>query len=147
MWFKPLTDMAFNGKGGLTTYIEQLLNDIRNTCGFNVKFSSSMDIDTEYAIPEEKKAAIYTIIQEEINNIIRHSGARNVRINIMQNNIGVIFYTFDDGVGFDLRQVKMGMGLANIHSRAKLFNGVVDIITSPGKGCSVTILMPMPGIG
>jgi signal transduction histidine kinase len=139
-------DMAFKGKNGLTGSIEQLLNDIRSVGGFNVKFSSTMDIDTEYSIPEDKKAALFTIIQEEINNIITHSQARNVRVNIIQNNSGVIFYTFDDGVGFDLRRVKVGMGLANIHSRAKLFGGIVDIITSPGRGCSVTVLMPMNGL-
>jgi len=127
---------------GLITSIQQLLNDIRNSGQFNIKFSSTMDIDTEYSMSEEKKVALFRIVQEEMNNIIRHSRAKNVRVSIMQNNSGVILYTFDDGVGFDLTQVKQGMGLANIHSRAKLFNGVVDIITAPGRGCSVTVLMP-----
>jgi PAS domain S-box-containing protein len=127
---------------GLITSIQQLLDDIRNSGQFNIKFSSTVDIDTEYSMSEEKKVALFRIVQEEMNNIIRHSRAKNVRVSIMQNNSGVILYTFDDGVGFDLPQVKQGMGLANIHSRAKLFNGVVDILTAPGKGCSVTVLMP-----
>jgi PAS domain S-box-containing protein len=127
---------------GLITSIQQLLNDIRNSGQFNIKFSSTVDIDTEYSMSEEKKVALFRIVQEEMNNIIRHSRAKNVRVSIMQNNSGVILYTFDDGVGFDLPHVKQGMGLANIHSRAKLFNGVVDILTAPGMGCSVTVLMP-----
>jgi PAS domain S-box-containing protein len=127
---------------GLITSIQQLLDDIRNSGQFNIKFSSTVDIDTEYSMSEEKKVALFRIVQEEMNNIIRHSRAKNVRVSIMQNNSGVILYTFDDGIGFDLSKVKQGMGLANIHSRAKLFNGVVDILTAPGKGCSVTVLMP-----
>lgn len=127
---------------GLLTAIAQLLNDLRSTGRFNIKFNSSLDIDTEYHLSEEKKVALYRIVQEELSNIIRHSRARNIRVNVMQNNSGVILYTFDDGVGFDLTKAPKGMGLASIRSRAQLFNGLVDIVTSPGKGCSVTVLMP-----
>jgi PAS domain S-box-containing protein len=127
---------------GLLSSIAQLLNDLRSTGRFNIKFSSSIDIDMEYFLSEEKKVALFRIVQEEINNIVRHSRAKNIRVSIMQNNSGIVLYTFDDGIGFDLQQVPKGMGLANIHSRAMLFNGIVDIITAPGKGCSVTILIP-----
>jgi signal transduction histidine kinase len=127
---------------GLLTAIAQLLNELRSTGRFNIKFNSSLDIDAEYHLCAEKKVALYRIVQEELNNIIRHSQAKNIRINIMQNNTGIILYTYDDGVGFDSRQATAGLGLASIHSRANAFNGVVDIVTSPGKGCSVTVLMP-----
>jgi len=127
---------------GLLTAIAQLLNDLRNTGRFNIKFNSSLEIDTEYCLCEEKKVAIYRIVQEEISNIIRHSRAKNIRVNIMQNNSGIILYTFDDGAGFDLQAAPKGMGLAGIHSRAKAFKGMVDIVTAPGKGCSVTVLIP-----
>ncbi len=127
---------------GLLTAIAQLMNDLRSTGRFNIKFNSSLDIDTEYCLCEEKKVAIYRIVQEEMTNIIRHSHAKNVRVNIMQNNSGVILYTFDDGIGFDLQRVPKGMGLTSIQSRAKAFKGMVDIITEPGKGCSVTVLIP-----
>jgi signal transduction histidine kinase len=127
---------------GLLTAIAQLMNDLRGTGRFNIKFNSSLEIDTEYCLSEEKKVAIYRIVQEEMSNIIRHSKAKNVRVNIMQNNSGVILYTFDDGVGFDLQRVPKGMGLAGIQSRARAFKGMVDIVTAPGKGCSVTVLIP-----
>jgi signal transduction histidine kinase len=127
---------------GLLTAIAQLLNDVRSSGRYNIKFNSSLDITAEYHLGEEKKLALYRIMQEELNNIIRHSGAKNIRVNVMQSNTGIILYTFDDGTGFDLRQVTRGMGLASIHSRASAFGGVVDIATEPGKGCSVTVLMP-----
>jgi PAS domain S-box-containing protein len=127
---------------GLLTAVAQLLNDLRNTGRFNIKFNSSLEIDAEYWLSEEKKVAIYRIVQEEISNIIRHSRARNIRVNIMQNNSGIILYTFDDGIGFDLQAAPKGMGLTSIHSRAKAFKGMVDIVTAPGKGCSVTVLIP-----
>lgn len=127
---------------GLLTAIAQLLNDLRNTGRFNIKFNSSLEIDAEYHLSEEKKIALYRIVQEELSNIVRHSRARNIRVNVMQNNSGVILYTFDDGVGFDLQKASMGMGLTSIQTRTYSFKGMVDIVTSPGKGCSVTVLMP-----
>ena len=127
---------------GLLTAIAQLMNDLRSTGRFNIKFNSSLEIDTEYNLTEEKKVALYRIVQEEMSNIVRHSKAKNVRVNIMQNNTGVILYTFDDGIGFDLKRVPKGMGLASIQSRARAFKGMVDIVTAPGKGCSVTVLIP-----
>lgn len=127
---------------GLLTAIAQLMNDLRSSGRFNIKFNSSLEIDTEYNLTEEKKVALYRIVQEEMSNIIRHSKAKNVRVNIMQNNSGVILYTFDDGVGFDLQRTPKGMGLASIQSRARAFNGMVDIVTAPGEGCSVTVLIP-----
>jgi PAS domain S-box-containing protein len=127
---------------GLLTSIAQLLNDLRNTGRFNIKFNSSVEVDTEYHLSAEKKIALYRIVQEELSNIVRHSRARNIRVNVMQNNSGVILYMFDDGVGFDLQTTPKGMGLASIATRAYSFKGMVDIVTSPGKGCSVTVLMP-----
>ena len=127
---------------GLLSAIAQLMNDLRGTGRFNIKFNSSLEIDTEYNLNEEKKVALYRIVQEEMSNIIRHSKAKNVRVNIMQNNSGVILYTYDDGIGFDLQRAPKGMGLSSIQSRAKAFKGMVDIVTAPGKGCSVTVLIP-----
>ena len=127
---------------GMICSIEQLLNDIRNTGVFNVKFTSSIHIDTEYSLPVEKKIALFRIVQEQMNNIIKHSRAKKIRVNLMQNNAGIILYAYDDGIGFDLGQVNKGMGLHNIYARAKSFNGMVDIATAPGKGCSLTVLMP-----
>ena len=91
---------------------------------------------------KKKKVALFRIVQEEMTNIVRHSQAANIRVNIMQKHSGIILYTFDDGMGFDPRHVKIGRGLAGIYARARSFHGVVDILTAPGKGCSVTVLMP-----
>jgi signal transduction histidine kinase len=78
-----------------------------------------------------------------MTNIVRHSHAGSIRVNIMQQNSGVILYIYDDGRGFDLRNIQMGNGLAGIYTEVKAFDGVVDIVTAPGKGCSVTVLLPI----
>jgi hypothetical protein len=127
---------------GLIPSIEQLLNEIRHTGRFRVKFSSTIDAITERSMPIEKKVALFRIVQEEMINIVRHSHAANIRVNIMHKHSGIILYTYDDGVGFDLRQVKKGRGLTSIYAGVRSFHGLVDILTAPNKGCSVTVLMP-----
>ena len=120
---------------GLLTAIAQLLNDLRNTGRFNIKFNSSLEIDTEYWLSEEKKVAIYRIVQEEISNIIRHSRARNIRVNIMQNNSGIILYTFDDGIGFDLEDSseRYGIGQHPIPGQGFLAREWWILLRAPGK--------------
>jgi two-component system sensor histidine kinase UhpB len=49
----------------------------------------------------------------------------------------------DNGVGFDARKRMKGIGLMNITSRAEVHNGEVDVITSPGKGCTIKVSIPL----
>jgi two-component system sensor histidine kinase UhpB len=49
----------------------------------------------------------------------------------------------DDGKGFDMADVKRGLGLTNIMNRAELFNGRANIVASPDKGCTVTVTVPL----
>jgi signal transduction histidine kinase len=122
--------------------ITELFDDILSTNLFKIKFTATTHIDIESEIPEEKKIALFQIVQEQMNNIIRHSNACNIRVNLMSNKFGVILYIYDDGKGFDLCNINKGQGLSDIYESAKVFNGRVDILTSSGKGCSITVLMP-----
>jgi signal transduction histidine kinase len=122
--------------------LEQLMENAVNTGRFEIKFTSTVAVNGNLALPPVKSEALLRIMQETFDNIIKHSNAGSVRINMMQNRSGIIMYIFDDGDGFDLQQVKKRSGLADIYTEASRFNGMVDIITAPGYGCSVTVLIP-----
>ena len=122
--------------------LERIMEDAVGAGRFQVKFTSTIDVNEELTLPPLKSAALIRITQETFNNITQHSKAGSVRVNVMQNRSGVILYIFDDGDGFDLQQVTKRSGLANIYADATRFNGMVDIITAPGYGCSVTVLIP-----
>jgi len=49
----------------------------------------------------------------------------------------------DDGVGFDPQTIKKGMGLKNMRSRAELLSGKIDIISTPGKGSKIKVILPI----
>ncbi|TAL45978.1 MAG: PAS domain S-box protein [Chitinophagaceae bacterium] len=85
---------------------------------------------------------IYRIIQEEINNILKHAAAKNVSISLetIDNRIQII--TTDDGKGFNLNKIRNGIGISNMINRIETFNGKMEIISSPGNGCEIMIEIP-----
>jgi signal transduction histidine kinase len=90
------------------------------------------------------KLMIFRIIQEQVSNIIRHSGANSITIKLQSDAEFIVFSIEDNGQGFDPQHHKKGMGLKNIANRVALFDGRVDIESAPGKGCSVTVNIPVP---
>ena len=131
-----------NGPDDWAQSLERLMENAVDVGRFQIRFTSTVDVNAGFALSPAKREALLQIAQETFNNIIKHSKAGSVRINMMQNRSGIIIYIFDDGDGFDLQQVKKRSGLANIYAEANRFNGMVDIITAPGYGCSVTVLIP-----
>jgi len=93
-------------------------------------------------IANEIKLTLYRILQEQLNNIIKHAKARHITLTIYSNKTSVSIEIEDDGVGFDLTQNRDGVGLTNIYNRAESYNGVVDICTQPGMGCKLKAVLP-----
>jgi len=114
---------------------DQLLNhmniDIKESAGFP-------------RLPLQKEFALFRIIQEFINNTLKHSRANSLRIEFRHKKKLVLVNLADNGIGFDLTKIRsQGMGLNNVRSRIKPYNGEVDIISEPGKGTRYEILIPM----
>ncbi len=83
------------------------------------------------------------MVQEQMSNIIKHAQAKHVNIELRREPTTILMRIQDDGVGFDINQQRKGIGIYNIISRSDLYNGIVDIQTSPGAGCSITITFPI----
>ncbi len=122
--------------------LERMMENAADAGRFQIKYTTTVDIHGDLTLPKAKSDALLRITRETFNNIIKHSKAGSVRVNMMQNRSGIILYIFDDGDGFDLQQVRKRSGLADIYAEADSHNGMVDIITAPGYGCSVTVLIP-----
>lgn len=82
-----------------------------------------------------QKLMLYRITQEQLNNILKHSRAEHVVIQLMKDGRLVQLVIHDDGVGFNQAQVTSGLGLKNIRHRLELYNGQMKIETSPEEGC------------
>ena len=91
----------------------------------------------------DQKLALYRILQEQINNILKHAAATKVWISLFQSGNNVMLTVRDNGKGFDNRLKTGGMGLNNIISRVKVLGGTVQIETAPQKGCFLRVLVPI----
>lgn len=98
-------------------------------------------IDTR--LPVSIEITLYRIAQELINNVIKHSRASRVTIQLFKSDLNVILIVEDDGSGFDSVSKKTGIGLLNISSRLDSVNGQVNFEPSPESGTLATIKIPM----
>ncbi|HKH62289.1 MAG TPA: PAS domain S-box protein [Flavitalea sp.] len=131
------------GDLGLIESIEDLVENIRATKKLYVEFCYGGDIDA--LLGQKQKLMLFRIIQEQVNNVLKHANASNIIIELMIDGHMINLAVSDDGKGFDFEEVKdnKGVGLQNIASRTELFNGKINIVTAPNKGCKLNIHVPI----
>lgn len=93
-------------------------------------------------LEEKLNLTIYRIVQEHMNNIFKYAEAKNIRIHLFYENNFIHLIIKDDGVGFDVKDKSNGVGLSNIKHRLELFKGSFEIISAPGKGCTLKVKAP-----
>ena len=102
----------------------------------------------EHTLDEAAKITVFRIIQESLNNVIKHANARHVGIYLEFKEEGVHILVRDDGIGFDLDQVKVrrssrpSLGLAGMEERAALLGGTVKVQSRPGYGTEIEAAIP-----
>ncbi|RYZ00007.1 MAG: PAS domain S-box protein [Chitinophagaceae bacterium] len=120
--------------------LRHLLDAAEQAGAFRVQLSFR-DLN-ESALPPKLKLTVYRIVQEQLNNIVHHARARQVRVLLRGSEGGVLLRLQDDGVGFDPARRSRGVGLKNIETRAFLHNGSVRIDAAPGAGCVLEVRFP-----
>lgn len=131
---------------GLSAALRWYVGKLQERYPFKIK----VDITgTEQPIDEAVKIAIFRITQESLNNIIKHSNANNVKVDLDFEEAHIRVLVFDDGQGFNLDQIKSvqsssrpSLGLAGMQERAALLGGTVSIQSRPGNGTLVEALIP-----
>jgi len=145
--FNDLRSISHNLKNnsfhqiGFTESIEQLLHNIERTGKYVTSFDAppSDEIDD---LMSGNEIILFRIIQEVVNNILKHAEADKINITIEQKGIDFSVIIEDNGKGFEidkLKQDKKGIGLKNIFDRAKLINTTVIINSELGIGTKVIL--------
>lgn len=93
-------------------------------------------------VNREIPLTFYRILQEQLNNIIKYAEATLAEITISNNEGKAILSIKDNGKGFDMNELKTGIGLQNIKRRVQVLGGLVKIISSPGNGCEIIAEIP-----
>jgi signal transduction histidine kinase len=123
---------------------------------------SPLDVKTDsQRLSPDIETALFRVIQEAINNIARHSAARNVEIKLDLDENTAIVSIKDDGIGFDLSELSVissqdiesqdsllstnarGLGISGMQERIELLGGELEIITAPGSGTRIFIRVPL----
>jgi signal transduction histidine kinase len=128
---------------GLTRAIESITEKAESSTG--IKFENDLDLIDNILNPEAE-INVYRIIQECVNNIIKHSDASKVKLEIKRETEKLYVTISDNGKGYNVSaalsgRTKMSLGLMDITERAKLLGGKVTFESIKGKGsrCSITL--------
>jgi PAS domain S-box-containing protein len=129
------------GDLGLIDSVNDLIENINLTRKLHVSFAADQKLET--LLNKNHKLTIFRILQEALNNAIKHAKAETVQIGFKLIGERIIVTIKDDGIGFDPSVVKMGAGLKNIQNRVYLIGGTHTIRSTPKKGCEIIINFPI----
>ncbi len=127
-------------EAGLVPAIEDMLE--KSFALSDVKYSyEHFGMDSRFN--ERLEISLYRVCQELINNIIKHSGASEVSVQLIYSGTNLALIVEDNGRGFDVTKSGDGIGLMNISSRVSNINGEINYEPSPGSGTVATIRIPV----
>jgi two-component system, NarL family, sensor histidine kinase UhpB len=155
---------------GLIDSIEDIIEDMRFGRD-DMQIELDLQNISEEEIEDRRKLTLFRIVQEQLNNIMKHAQAKRVLIRLSIEGVNgavgdgaagggagaeggaragggadgrsIVLTVTDNGVGFDVTRHRKGVGITNIISRVELFNGKVEIVTAPGEGCTLSVGLPM----
>lgn len=130
---------------GLGNAIKQELDRLQKTGHYKLKIDNEL-INVNISSPK-KDLIILRLLQEIINNVIKHSKATQLEFNMNLADEKVYLKIKDNGIGFDIENVKTkkdGMGLSSIFKRVALINGTIEINSTPIEGTIISIAIPYP---
>jgi two-component system, NarL family, sensor histidine kinase UhpB len=125
----------------LTDAIHNLLETLHLTQSLNGELRSPGFDET--LIDDNIKLMLYRIVQEQANNILKHAKAKNIVILLGTTVNNLLLTIIDDGVGFDTSRLAAGIGLQNIRNRIGFYDGTTRITSTPGKGCTLEVTIPL----
>ncbi len=105
------------------------------------QFEATLHVEGSPLLDSSSVIILYRMMQEIINNIVKHSKAKQIRISVQATINLLTLVCIDDGIGFDTKDGigSGGSGLMNLQDRAKLINAQLVIQSSPGKGTTISI--------
>jgi PAS domain S-box-containing protein len=124
---------------GLEQSIKELTRNIHEVK--KMRFSIDAKELDEDLLTNDQKQALYRIVQEQLNNILKHADASSVNIILRTEGEKIFLFIEDNGKGFSVKNVQKGVGITNMMSRAEVFNGKLEIDTSPGNGCRLKVIL------
>ncbi|MEQ9301795.1 MAG: 7TM diverse intracellular signaling domain-containing protein [Cyclobacteriaceae bacterium] len=128
---------------GLSASLDHMVERLNKAGSIDIKFECHQQLDD--MVGKDMEINVYRILQELMNNILKHSKAKAASIKIYGNSGYLIIEVEDNGVGFNPKltnNVNTGNGLSGIKERVKLLNAQMAVRTQKGRGVSTQIKIP-----
>lgn len=132
---------------GLTMAIERIVTEIQQSHPTELQITFESDVDRR--LDDAIESSLFRITQEALNNVLKHSSATQVNVDLRIDASKVVLTIDDNGCGFDVRSVIFPrqynghLGLIGMQERATLLHGEMQIESSPGIGTKLTVTIPM----
>jgi PAS domain S-box-containing protein len=107
-----------------------------------IEFSHS---DVPATIPKEISLCLFRVLQEALQNAVKHSAEQNFTVEVRGTKEGISLAVRDSGIGFDWQDAmnRRGLGLISMRERLRLVNGELSIESEPGRGTTVLARVPL----
>ena len=127
---------------GLAPAIEWLADDFARRWSIPCTVEAN---EIEIVLKDVQSTAVFRVVQESLTNVARHAQAGEVVISLRENAQRLQVVVKDDGLGFDTQALgkSRGFGLVGMRERVLALGGTLRIDSSPGRGCAVTIKLPL----
>ena len=109
----------------------------------NITFNFEVDVNQKISFNAIEGVNIYRIVQEAINNSLKYSAATTINVLLKESKDKLILKIEDDGIGFNINEVKLGNGLDNMKNRATSIKARFNIDSTPEKGTTILLEMPI----
>jgi PAS domain S-box-containing protein len=126
---------------GLELAVESLLNQLKNNSSISIKLYKNL---TGASIPNNIQINLYRILQEALNNAIRHGRPDKIDVQLVYSENELLLVIEDNGIGFDIQNVSGdGVGLRSMKTRAGAMSAEFDIVSSKDKGTIISVIVPI----
>ena len=127
---------------GLVAALERLTSGVSEQSGMAVELEANLG---DARLPEEIETVLYRVIQEALNNVLKHAGAKHVSVVVSRKDGSVTAVVEDDGRGFVKPQSgDQGVGLLGMGERLALVDGRLTVESREGAGTTVVAEVPLP---
>jgi signal transduction histidine kinase len=127
-------------KEGLLAALQTRLDAVELRAGVK----ASLQVEGDGSLPGELEAGLYRVVQEALNNALKHSGAESVVVSLRFHAEAIELEVVDDGIGFDVDAAQSGggLGLRGMHERAAQLGGKLSLHSRPRRGTRVRLEVP-----
>ncbi len=122
--------------------VDNLFEEQKKT--YKPKLVSSIDSSIKWDLMTNAvKINLYRVVQESLQNINKYASAKTIKVEFKKGLDNILVQISDDGVGFNVKKAKKGIGLQNMLSRINECKGVFEIQSKKGEGTIITVTIPI----